>query len=167
RSVTTIASQPDASARASSDALRSSDDDQYNWKKWAPPGADCATRSIGNDAWLLSTYGTPMDAAARATARSASACANSITPSGARSSGVGLVRRRNSTDRSRSATSFSGRGQICQRSNAALFALTVASDPAPPAMYANASALSALRAADSRASESMGTAGLVPLIPAR
>ena len=52
--VTTSASQPDASARRSSDALRSSDADQYSWNSLAPAGAAAATSSIGNDAWLLS-----------------------------------------------------------------------------------------------------------------
>ena len=47
------------------------------------------------------------------------------------------------------------------------FAAIVRSAPAPPAMYANASALSALRADASSCSASTGTRGLVPLIPAR
>ena len=53
-SVTTTASQPDASARRSSDALSSSDADQYSWNSRAPSGAAAATSSIGNEAWLLS-----------------------------------------------------------------------------------------------------------------
>jgi len=83
---------------------------------------------------LLSVYGTPTDAAARATARSASAFTSSITPSGASSSGVARRVPRNSIDRSRLDTSRSGRGHTCHRSNAARFAATVRSDPAPPAM---------------------------------
>ncbi len=166
-SVTTIASQPDASARCSSEAFSSSEADQYSWNSRAPSGAAVAVSSREKDAWLESVYGMPRDAAARATARSASAWASSITPSGASSSGVARRLPRKSVDRSRLDTSRSGRGHTCHRSKAARLAATVRSAPAPPAMYANASRLSALRAAASSAAGSTGTRGRCPLMPAR
>src|SRR5690606_10532133 len=58
--VTTIASHPDASARASSEALRSSDADQYSWKSVGASGAARTISSIGTEAWLEIVYGTPI-----------------------------------------------------------------------------------------------------------
>ncbi len=95
-----------------------------------------ATSSIGRDAWLEKTIGTPSAAAARPTATSASRWARPSTPIGPSSSGAGMRRPNSSTEVSRADTSRSTRGTIRQASNPARLAAIVASAPAPPAMYA-------------------------------
>ncbi len=92
-----------------------------------------AHSSIGTEAWFENTIGTPCSAAAWATARSASECASSSTPTGPSSSGAGSVRPSNGAVRFRGPTPASIRGTNAQRSNAARLARIVDSPPAPPA----------------------------------
>jgi hypothetical protein len=112
--VTTSASQPLASARPSRLSTSSSDVDQYSWNhRGAESMAEsmaAAHSSIGTDAWLEKTIGTPSDAAARATARSAAGCTSSSAPTGPSSSGAGSRRPNSSTEVSRTLTSRSTRG---------------------------------------------------------
>ena len=89
--------------------------------------------SIGHEAWDERIIGTAARAAARATAASASRCAISSTPTGASTMGAGRRSPNKSIDGSRTDTSRSTRGTIAQRSNAARFARSVSSAPAPPA----------------------------------
>ncbi len=77
--------------------------------------------------------GRPRAAAARAAASSASGWTIDCTPTGASSSGAGIVVPSTVADRSRTETSRSMRGTIFQRSNASAFAAIVRSAPAPPA----------------------------------
>jgi len=93
-----------------------------------------ATSSIGFDAWLEKIIGTHSPRAARATARSASRSTISRTPTGASMNGLFSRWPNSSTLVSRCDTSRSIRGTIFQRSNAARFARTVCSVPAPAAM---------------------------------
>ena len=132
-SVTTIASQPAASARPTRLSTSSSDVDQYSWNQRGASPIAAAHSSIDTDAWLEKTIGTPRDAAARATARSASSCTSSSAPTGPSSSGAGSRRPNSSTEVSRLLTSRSTRGTTAHRSNAARLARWVASSPAPPA----------------------------------
>jgi hypothetical protein len=85
------------------------------------------------DPWLENTIGTPVAAAARATARSASSCTSSSAPTGPSSSGAGMRRPNSSTEVSRLLTSRSTRGTTAHLSNAARLARCVTSSPAPPA----------------------------------
>ena len=66
---------------------------------------------------------------------------------------------------SRSETSRSMRGTICQRRNASRFARIVSSSPAPAATYANAFSLIAPSARRSSSEKSTGTRGRRPLMP--
>ena len=131
--VTTSASQPAASARPTRLSTSSSDVDQYSWNQRGASPMAAAHSSIDTDAWLEKTIGTPSDAAARATARSASSCTSSSAPTGPSSSGAGSRRPNSSTEVSRRLTSRSTRGTTAHRSNAARLARWVASSPAPPA----------------------------------
>ena len=132
--VTTIASHPQASARAAKLATSSSSVLQYSWNQRGPSPSALATSSIGLDAWLEKIIGTPSVAAARATATSASSWAISDTPIGASRNGEGRRRPKSSTVVSRCETSHSIRGTMRWRSKAARLARIVAPLPAPPAM---------------------------------
>src|SRR6202042_3130586 len=88
-----------------------------------------AHTSIDAHAWLVNTYGTPTDAAARAIATSASGSSSSAAPTGPYSTGAGNVRPNSATVRSRRETSRSIRGTIFQRSNASRLARIVAPSP--------------------------------------
>ena len=89
--------------------------------------------SIETEAWLEKIMGTPVDAAARATARSASLWTSSSAPTGPSSRGPGSRRPNSSIDVSRALTSRSTRGMTAHLSKAARLARWVASSPAPPA----------------------------------
>ena len=88
-SVTAIACAPAASARRTMLATTSREDDQYSWYQKGEPPIAAAVTSMGVLAWVESRYGTPRDAAARATPASASRCTSPITPTGEASRGVG------------------------------------------------------------------------------
>ena len=137
-SVTTIASHPTAAARARKESTSSSSVLQYSWNQRGESPITAAQSSIDHDAWLENTYGSPRAAAALAIARSPSGCSSSDAPTGANSTGAGIVRPNSSTLRARAETSRSIRGTIAQRSNAARLARIVAPSPAPPAQYAHA-----------------------------
>src|SRR3954453_21402267 len=77
---TTTASQPVASARPSRLSTSSSDVDQYSCIQRGADPIAAAVGSIGTEAWLEKTIGTPTAAAALATARSASGCTSSSAP---------------------------------------------------------------------------------------
>jgi len=131
--VTTTASQPEASARASRLSTSSSEVDQYSWNHRGESPMTEAHSSIDTDAWLENTIGTPVAAAARATARSASRCTSSSAPTGPSSRGAGSRRPNSSTEVSRLLTSRSTRGITAHFSKAARLARWVTSSPAPPA----------------------------------
>ena len=122
---------------------------------------------MGWQAWLDSTNGTPVAAAARATAKSASAPRRAAAPTGASSSGLACRVPNSSTDRSRSTAPAAIRGTTAHRSNASRLRRIVRPSPAPPATYAQARALLARRAARSRAAAPVGTRGRRPSTPAR
>ena len=85
------------------------------------------------EAAVLRHIGTPVRAAARATASSASSCRIDSTPTGPSMTGAGKRVPRMSVLRSRTLTSPSIRGRICQASNARRFAVMLRPSPAPPA----------------------------------
>ena len=85
------------------------------------------------EAAVLRHIGTPVRAAARATASSASSCRIDRTPTGPSMTGAGKRVPRMSVLRSRTLTSPSIRGRICQASNARRFAVMLRPSPAPPA----------------------------------
>ena len=116
---------------------------------------------------MENTYGSPSAAAARAIARSPSGCNSSDAPTGANSTGAGIVRPNSSTLSERADTSRSIRGTIAQRSNAARLARIVAPSPAPPAQYAHARVVAFARARRSSVSKSAGITGLRPSAPSR
>ena len=91
-SVTTIASQPLASARRRSWRRARRRCFQSSWNQRGESPIAAAHSSIGRDAWLEKIIGTPSPAAARATATSASRwCASSRTPIGASRNGDGSL----------------------------------------------------------------------------
>lgn len=92
-----------------------------------------ATSSIGVLEADDRMKGTPVAAAARAAARSASGCMIDSTPIGASASGAGSRLPSTVTDRSRSRTSRSILGTIRQRSSASRLARSVRPLPALPA----------------------------------
>jgi hypothetical protein len=77
--------------------------------------------------------GTPVAAAARATATSASGCTIDCTPTGASITGAGMAVPSTVVPRSRRLTSRSILGTIRQRRKASRLARIVSSAPAPPA----------------------------------
>jgi hypothetical protein len=82
---------------------------------------------------VLTTIGTPIAAAARATAGSPSGWTIERTPIGASSTGAGIAVPSTVTERSVLETSRSIRGTILQCSKAARLARAVDSEPAEPA----------------------------------
>ena len=103
-----------------------------------PPSPRRTPPSTARPGWRRPSA-RPAAAAARATATSASRCTSSSAPTGASSSGEGSRRPNSSTDRSRSDTSRSTRGTIRPAVERRAVGAIVASSPAPPATYANAS----------------------------
>src|SRR5699024_4273806 len=85
--VTTIALAPAAVARRTNDSASASSLGQYSW--YHQGSAISATSSIGVEAAVDNTIGTPTELAPRATAVSASWWTCSSTPIGAVNRGVG------------------------------------------------------------------------------